>query len=116
MSEETKIENRQHLRINFENQIIIYQITKSQTGNIFVIDGTRIFGKSKDISVGGMRMEVLSAVSLSKFSKLNFELEKNTPLEIYTERVWGNGDICGLRFIQRDEYFTKQISAYVGRP
>jgi predicted NUDIX family phosphoesterase len=113
MNKEIKTEKRQHIRINFENQILIYQITKSQTGNIFVIDRRKILGKSKDISVGGMRAELQNASSISQFLKLNFELEKNTPLEIYAERVWENAGFYGLRFTQRDEDFSKLISAYV---
>jgi len=116
MNEEIKTEDRQHVRIYFENPIVIYQITQSQSGNVFMIDRIKILGKSKDISMGGIRAELANAASLSKYMKLNFELKKNGPLEIYTERIWEKAELCGLRFIQPDNNISKQISNYVSHP
>ena len=113
MNQETAIEKRQHARKTFEKTIHIHQITGSISNKAFVISGTPILGKAKDLSVDGMRLELPHDEPLSKTLKLSFELEKNEFLEIYSKQIWKKDFFCGLQFIIWNDSLRQQLRNYL---
>jgi hypothetical protein len=107
-------ENRQYPRMDFVTEVVIQQMVESD-GNAFVIQETTVLGKALDISEGGMRMEISDTASLSQILKLNFYMEKNDLVEVYTKQVWQKGNIYGLEFIPATEVEGKKVHFFVAK-
>lgn len=112
MSELKNEDNRQFTRVEFVTEVDIQQV-EAVGGDAFVVKETTVLGKALDISEGGMRLELTDAAELGEILKLNFFLEKNNPLEVYTKQVWKNGNIYGLKFIPATEGEGKHVHFYL---
>ncbi|HTA77078.1 MAG TPA: PilZ domain-containing protein [bacterium] len=113
MSQETAMEKRRHTRKKFEKPIHIYQITGSIANKAFFISGTPIVGRSKDLSVDGMQLQLPHNETLSKTLKLSFELERNQFLEVYSKQVWKDDHLCGLQFIIWNDGLRQHLQSYL---
>ncbi len=113
MTLDSAAEKRQHIRKPFEKSIQIYQITGSIAHKAFVISGTPILGKTKDLSVDGIQLQLPQDEPLSQTLKLTFELERNQFLEIYSKQVWNKQSLCGLQFIIWNDGLRQQIQDYL---
>ena len=108
-------ERRKFPRAKFNEEVTIHKVTESKSGNVFEVQGQSINAKAKDVSEGGIRVELEKSGSAGNILKLNFQIQKNQPLDVYTKIAWEADGYCGLQFIVVDEEIRKQIKAYVDK-
>src|SRR5580658_1195397 len=114
-SNRPKSERRKHSRVKFQETVTLHNVIESKSGNVFEVAGAPLKAKSKDVSEGGMRLEVEMSSSSSKIFKLNFQLQKNKTVDVYSKLAWASEGMFGLQFIVADEEIRKIIRQYVER-
>ncbi len=115
MSDHGKNERRKFPRVKFDDQVTIHQVTESKSGNVFEVQGNPIVVKAQDVSEGGIRLELADSTGPSKILKVNFQIQKNKSVDVYTKLAWKSGDSCGLQFIVLDDETRKQIQSFVDK-
>ncbi|HUO58901.1 MAG TPA: PilZ domain-containing protein [bacterium] len=108
-------ERRKFPRAKFNEDVTIHKVTESKSGNVFEVEGQSINAKAKDVSEGGMKLELGKGGSAGNILKLNFQIQKNQPFDVYTKIAWEADGYCGLQFIVVDEEIRRQIKAYVDK-
>lgn len=106
-------ERRKFPRAKFQDSVTINKVVESSSGNVFEVQGNPIIAKGGDVSEGGIRVEIGQANSPTKILKLNFKLQKDSSIDVYTRLVWSAEGECGLQFIVLDDEIRQQIKAYV---
>ena len=108
-------ERRKYARAKFQETVTVHQVAESKSGNVFEVQGNSITAKAKDVSEGGMRLEIGDVNSPTKIFKLNFKLPKNGSVDVYTKLAWKSEGFCGLQFIVLDDESRKLIKGYIGK-
>jgi len=108
-------ERRRFPRAKFQDTVTIHKVVESSSGNVFEVQGNAIIAKGGDVSEGGIRVEIGSNNSPTKILKLNFKLQKDNTIDVYTRLVWNAKGECGLQFIVLDDEIRQQIKAYVDK-
>ncbi len=108
-------ERRKYTRAKFQETVTIHNVIESKSGNVFEVEGKPITAKAKDVSEGGMRLEVEMSPSSSKIFKLNFQVQKNKVVDVYSKLAWAANGMFGLQFIVADEEIRQLIRHYVER-
>lgn len=96
------VEKRRHKRFKFAEEVRVFPVLPSASGNIFEVQQEPVPSKAFDISEGGMRMEWDGELSPEFLLKLNFEFSNNLPVEVYGKIVWTKTDQVGVRFMVTD--------------
>ena len=109
-----KNERRKHTRAKFQDSVVVHKVIESKSGNVYEVQGNPLVVKALDVSEGGIRLEIGSDPS-SKILKLNFQVQKNKPMDIYSKLAWTEKGTCGLEFIVADEQIRLLIRNYVER-
>ena len=108
-------ERRKYPRAKFQENVTVHKVIESKSGNVFEVQGQSINAKAKDVSEGGMQLEIGKSGPAGNILKLNFQIQKNEPLDVYTKIAWEADGHCGLQFIVVDEEIRRQIKAYVDK-
>ncbi len=106
-------DRRKFPRAPFVDPVTIHKVVESSSGNVFEVQGKPIIAKGGDVSEGGIRIEIGTDNSPTKILKLNFKLQKDSSIDVYTKLVWNAQGECGLQFIVLDDEIREQIKAYV---
>jgi hypothetical protein len=114
-TENRKEERRKHPRAKFQETVTVHKVIESSSGNVFEVQGNPIIVKAEDVSEGGIRLEIGETNSPTKILKLNFQLQKNKPVDVYTRLAWTGKGQCGLQFIVLDEEIRRMIQTYVSK-
>jgi|SRR5581483_1597179 len=109
----SKNERRKHSRAKFQESVTVHNVIESKSGNVFEVAGTPVMAKAKDLSEGGIRLEVEMSPSASKIFKLNFQVQKNKVVDVYSKLAWMGEGMLGLQFIVADEEIRNIIRHYV---
>src|SRR5580658_6217352 len=112
---QSKSERRKNSRAQFQETVTLHNVVESKSGNVFEVQGTPIKVRAKDVSEGGIRLEVEMSPSSSKIFKLNFQLQKNKTVDVYSKLAWSSEGMFGFQFIVADEEIRKIIRQYVER-
>jgi len=112
---EKQVDRRKFPRAKFQDTVTVHKVVESSSGNVFEVQGNPIVGKGGDVSEGGIRIEIGKANSPTKILKLNFKLQKDSSIDVYTRLVWSAQGECGLQFIVLDDEIRQQIKAYVDK-
>jgi hypothetical protein len=115
MNAKANVERRKHLRAKFSENVTIHRVIESSSGNVFEVQGNPIIVKAGDVSEGGIRVEIDNASAPTKILKLNFQIQKNKPIDVYTRLAWTENGNCGLQFIVLDDEIRQQIQDYVDK-
>ncbi len=67
--------------------------------------------KARDISEGGLRLETGEIPDSQFLLKMNFEMVKDQPVEVYGKIMWSHKNHCGVRFVLTDSILRKGIRA-----
>jgi hypothetical protein len=108
-----KSERRKHARAKFQETVTLHNVIESKSGNVFEVAGTALTAKAKDVSEGGIRLEVEMSPSVSRIFKLNFQVQKNKSVDVYSKLAWAREGLLGLQFIVADEEIRRIIRHYV---
>jgi len=108
-------ERRKYNRAKFQETITVHNVTESKSGNVFEVTGIPIVLKAKDVSEGGMRIQIDDPASPTKIFKLNFKISKNGSVDVYSKVAWHSEGHCGLQFIVLDEEVRRLIKGYVSK-
>lgn len=112
-SNSPKNERRKYSRAKFQEPVTLHNVVESKSGNVFEVQGVPLKVKAKDVSEGGIRVEVEMSPSSSKIFKLNFQIQKNKTVDVYSKLAWASEGMFGLQFIVADEEIRKIIRHYV---
>lgn len=108
-----KDERRKHTRVPFKESVVVHEVVESKSGNVFEVQGHPMVAKAKDVSEGGIRLEVGNMASDYKILKLQFQMSQNKSLDVYSKMAWVEKGMCGLQFIVADEEIRKVIRNFV---
>lgn len=106
-------ERRKYKRAQFQAPVTIHPVVESKSGNVFEVQEKPVTVSSKDLSEGGIRLEGQIGSSKSKIFKLNFQVQKNRVVDVYSKLAWAAEGMVGLQFIVADEEMRKMIRGYV---
>ena len=106
-------ERRKYPRAKFQETILAHWVVESKSGNVFEVQGNAVEVKAKDVSEGGIRVEVQDAAPFSKIMKLNFKLPKNGNVDVYTKLAWEVDGHCGLQFVCLEDDLRKHIKGFI---
>lgn len=106
-------ERRKHPRVPYQESVVVHEVVESKSGNVFEVQGNPLVVKAKDLSEGGIRLEVGSKASDFKILKLEFRMSKNKSLDVYSKMAWVEKGMCGLQFIVADEEIRRVIRDFV---
>jgi hypothetical protein len=112
-SQTPKNERRKHSRTKFHEAVTIHNVVESKSGNVFEVSGVPVTATAKDVSEGGIRIEVEMSPSSSKIFKLNFKVQKDKVVDVYSKLAWTRGGSLGLQFIVADEELRRLIRQFV---
>lgn len=107
------VERRKYPRATFQESVVIHNVVESKSGNVFEVQGNPLVVKARDVSEGGIQLEVGKTSVLSKIFKLNFQIQKNKPVDVYSKLAWNGNGVCGLQFIVADEEIRRMIRGFV---
>jgi len=104
----SKEERREHTRVKFADQVQIYPVVESKSGNIFEVQNNPIAVKAVDLCEGGIRLELSFPKPPSQIFKLNFRIHKDKTVDVYGKTTWFSGKFLGCKFIALDAE-TRQV-------
>lgn len=108
-------EKRRFHRAKFQETVTVHKVVESNSGNVFEVQGNPITVKAGDVSEGGIRLEIGEAEAPTKILKINFQIQKNQTIDVYTRLAWAQNGECGLQFIVLDEEIRQIIQNYVAK-
>lgn len=108
-----KPERRKHPRAKFQETVVIHNVVESKSGNVFEVQGTPLMAKAQDVSEGGIRLEIGNTTTLNRIFKLNFQVQKDKSVDVYSKLAWASEGILGLQFIVADEEIRRMIRGFV---
>lgn len=106
-------DKRQHKRASFKGTINSHQVIESKSGNVFEVQGTPMMVRSRNISEGGICLELGDASKAHMILKLSFQVGKKKEVDIYAKVVWVDKDLSGLQFIVLDDSARRAIRQLV---
>lgn len=108
-------ERRKYRRAQFEGQVTVHPVIESKSGNVFEVQDKPVTVTANNISEGGIRVEGQVQPSKSQIFKLNFQIQKNKAVDVYSKLAWAAEGMVGLQFIVADEEMRKMIRSYIER-
>lgn len=102
-------DKRQHKRIPFRESVNTHKVLESRSGNVFEVEGTPMVVRSRNISEGGLCIELGNAVKPQMILKLNFHVDNKKEVDVYAKVVWADQSLTGLQFIVLDDAARKMI-------
>lgn len=112
-SSNSKPERRKHPRAKFQETVVIHNVIESKSGNVFEVQGNPVVAKARDVSEGGIRLDIGNAAALNKIFKLNFQVQKDKSVDVYSKLAWASEGVLGLQFIVADEEIRRMIRGFV---
>jgi hypothetical protein len=106
-------EKRRHKRASFEETVDARQVTESKSGNVFEVQGSPLTVRSRNISEGGICLELGDKTKPHMILKLKFQVGKKKDVDVYAKVVWADQNLSGLQFIVLDDSIRKIIRHYV---
>lgn len=106
-------EKRQHKRIRFSEAVEAHEVLESKSGNVFEVQGTPMIVRSRNISEGGLCIELGSKVKPQMILKLNFQVGKKKEVDVYAKVVWADENMSGVQFIVLDETARRMIKQII---
>jgi hypothetical protein len=113
MADTNKPDKRKHQRIKFDGDVTIHPVMQSQSGNILEVQGKGIVAKGKDISEGGIGLELGDTNSPIDILKVVFKVQEFKSIDVYAKLAWKSGNTYGLQFIVLDDDTRSQINNYL---
>ncbi len=110
---ERKDERRKHSRVRFLDQVQIHPVVESKSGNVLEVQGNPLTVKAVDLSEGGIRLELGIPKPPSHILKLNFRVNKDKTVDVYSKLAWNSEKHLGYQFIVVDEETRKAIRDFV---
>lgn len=104
---------RQHRRAGFKEVVKAHSVIESKSGNVFEVQGTPMIVRSRNISEGGLCLELGSEAKPRMILKLNFQVGKKREVDIYARVVWAEKNLSGLQFIVMDDAVRRVIRQLV---
>jgi hypothetical protein len=95
-------DKRQYNRFDFKKPVQVFPVVPSVSGNIFEVHHQPIEMFSHNISEGGLRLETPGKIQKESLLKMNFEMSKDQPVEVYGKVMWTQDKHFGVRFILPD--------------
>ena len=108
-------ERRKYRRAHFDGQVTVHPVVESKSGNVFEVQDKPMMVPAQDISEGGIRLTGPVNPSKSHIFKLNFQVQKNKSVDVYSKLAWAAEGMVGLQFIVADEEMRKMIRSYIER-
>jgi len=108
-----KSERRKYPRAKFQQTVMVHNVIESKSGNVFEVQGNPIVAQARDLSEGGIRLDAGSGNPQGKIFKLNFQIQKDKTVDIYSKLAWAEGSLFGLQFIVADEQIRRYIRSFV---
>ena len=108
-------ERRRHHRTKFHEKVTVHHVTESKSGNVFEVQGNPLTTKALDVSEGGIRLELGETKLPTSILKLNFKVNKDKTVDVYSKLAWAGDGACGLQFIVLDEEVRKIIKGLVDK-
>jgi hypothetical protein len=106
-------ERRKQPRVPFSEQVQIYPVTESKSGNIFEVQKDFLTVKAFDLSEGGIRLELGVPDPPAPILKLNFQIQKDRSVTVYGKLAWSSGKFAGCRFIALEKESLQQIQDFL---
>jgi hypothetical protein len=106
-------EKRQYKRAFFKETVNARRVTESKSGNVFEVQGTPLVVRSKNISEGGVCLELGDEARPQMILKLNFQVGKKKEVDVYAKVVWADKRLSGLQFIVLDDSIRRAIRQLV---
>ena len=106
-------ERRKYPRVKFQESVVVHNVVESKSGNVFEVQGNPLVVKAQDVSEGGIRLEVGNGPAPGKIFKLNFQIQKDKSVDVYSRLAWTIGGMFGLQFIVADEQIRRYIRGFV---
>lgn len=108
-------ERRKFERAKFEETVTVHMVSESKSGNVYEVQGTPVIVRAEDLSEGGIRIGLGKSQAPSKIMKLNFQVQKNKLVDVYTKLAWEGNGSCGLQFVVLDDEIRKWIRSFIGK-
>ncbi len=102
-------DKRQHKRSSFKESVNTHLVNESISGNVFEVQGTPIKVRSRNISEGGICLELGDAAKPQMILKLSFLVGQKKEVDVYAKVVWAEKQLSGLQFIVLDDTVRKAI-------
>ncbi len=109
----SNVERRKYPRAKFQESVVVHSVVESKSGNVFEVQGNPLVVKAQDVSEGGIRLEVGNVATPNKIFKLNFQIQKDKPMDVYSKLAWNGHGQLGLQFIVADEEIRRMIRGFV---
>ncbi len=106
-------EHRQHERVEFNADVTIYPVIDSKSGNVLEIPSDGITVQCRDISEGGISLQMAPMNSSVSIVKINFKLRAYKPVDAFAKLIWNNGGACGFQYIILDDKSRSHIRGFV---
>jgi hypothetical protein len=103
------IEKRQHTRFDFQMPVKVFPVRSSKSGNIYEVQSNFHEFQARDISEGGLCLQTGQDFDSSQMLKMNFEVEKDRPVEVFGKVMWSNSKHLGVRFMMTNQEIRKGI-------
>ena len=104
-------EKRRHNRFNFQKTVKVFPVLPSKSGNIYEVQNQSLEVKAFDISEGGLRLESEGELNPNFLIKMNFELIKDRPVEVFGRIMWSSERSHGIRFMVADHEIQHGVRA-----
>lgn len=98
---------RRHDRFKYLKNIQIYLVQPSPSRNIYETTKTPLYGRSQDISEGGLKLKTPS--TLKENDILVLDLEMAEAFDLYAKVVWVKNEYCGTQFIITNNAILRTI-------
>jgi len=105
------VEKRKHHRFEFQQTVQVFPVLPSKSGNIYEVQKDPIEIQAKDISEGGVRIHAYHDLDPDSILKLNFEIAKDRPVEVFGKIIWSQERHHGVRFLLADQETRKGIKS-----
>jgi len=106
-------DKRQHKRAHFQEPIKAHHVIESKSGNVFEVQGSPLLIRAKNISEGGLCLELGDRVKPQMILKLDFQVGPKQKVDVYAKVVWIDQELGGLQFIILDDPIRRTIRQYV---
>jgi hypothetical protein len=108
-------DRRRYPRVKFHGKVTAHPVVESKSGNVYEVQGNPLTLKAQNVSEGGIRLELGEVSSPSSILKLNFKVDKDRSVDVYSKLAWVMNGLCGFQFIVLDEEVRKAIRGFVER-
>ena len=105
------VEKRKHHRVEFRQPVRVFPVLPSKSGNIYEVQTESFEVQAHDISEGGLRLQTHQDLNPQFLVKLNFEILKDQPVEVFGKIMWSQEKHHGIRFMLVDQEMRRDIKS-----